>query len=159
MHVLTLRSVPKEDFDYKFKVPDQAGTVSAVSDAQVGATLTLCNIVLVSQVCDDALLCVRLTIRLNLSRPATIATSTVTWVKLTRSIEHPSDSPRLIGTSRCPRRIRSVLDRLLLASSLTSSLIDDHDPQKSLYDIDNDSTVITLGDWYVSLRYTSSLCN
>ena len=75
MHVLTLRSVPKEDFDYKFKVPDQAGTVSAVSDAQVGATLTLCNIVLVSQVCDGSPPLMRARLY-SLPHSATTATST-----------------------------------------------------------------------------------
>nr|AJK28607.1 laccase [Peniophora incarnata] len=65
--------IPKEDFDYKFSVPDQAGTFWYHSHYR-------------NQYCD------------GLRGPLVV--------------------------------------------------YDNNDPQKSLYDIDNDSTVITLGDWY-----------
>ncbi|KZV69698.1 multicopper oxidase [Peniophora sp. CONT] len=65
--------IPKEDFDYKFKVPDQAGTFWYHSHYR-------------NQYCD------------GLRGPLVV--------------------------------------------------YDNNDPQKSLYDVDNDATVITLGDWY-----------
>ena len=41
-----------------------------------------------------------------------------------------------------------------LYGRLMATCLDPNDPQKSLYDIDNDATVITLGDWFVLFIHT-----
>lgn len=52
----------------------------------------------------------------------------------------------------------SITALLIFALPTKTIIVDDNDPQKSLYDVDNDATVITVGDWYGRPSYSQGSC-